>query len=328
MKRSTETKSGFSLIELLCVIAVILILLAILFPVFQSIRESGRIATCLSNERQIALAINGYSQDYDNFLPQSTETSQPGVFGRTGWQFALDPYTGVGIPQGSITNPGTLALQFYKCPDFEVSWIGQDNEARMTSSYVANRYLMPSNGVYNADIPTSYFSVAAGSYYIAPSVSVSSIGLPAQQVEFAEAEGVRYDTDGNDAENHDGIDDGSPTEAPLTSYQDVELWESNAAYILGRSRHNGGSNYIFADGHVKWFKAPATSYTDQSTGSSGTCDPNENARGADAIDGPTPPLINPETPDPCVDLNPIESRIGIVYSHSQFPDAAGFFTEN
>ena len=62
-------RRGFTLIELLVVIAIIAILASILFPVFAKAREKARQASCLSNEKQIALAILMYAQDYDEMLP-------------------------------------------------------------------------------------------------------------------------------------------------------------------------------------------------------------------------------------------------------------------
>jgi len=60
---------GFTLIELLVVIAIIAILASILFPVFARAREKARQTSCLSNVKQIMLAVLSYAQDYDEMLP-------------------------------------------------------------------------------------------------------------------------------------------------------------------------------------------------------------------------------------------------------------------
>ncbi len=62
-------KKGFTLIELLVVIAIIAILAAILFPVFAQAREKARQTQCLSNMKQLALAINMYAGDWDQTYP-------------------------------------------------------------------------------------------------------------------------------------------------------------------------------------------------------------------------------------------------------------------
>lgn len=65
-------RKGFTLIELLVVVAIIGILAAILFPVFARARENARRASCMSNLRQLGLAMIQYSQDFDEKLtPES-----------------------------------------------------------------------------------------------------------------------------------------------------------------------------------------------------------------------------------------------------------------
>src|SRR5688500_5805354 len=67
-----HNRPGFTLIELLVVIAIIAMLAAILFPVFVQAREKARQSACLSNSKQIGLALQMYSQDYDEVAPQQT----------------------------------------------------------------------------------------------------------------------------------------------------------------------------------------------------------------------------------------------------------------
>ena len=79
-------KRGFTLIELLVVIAVISILAAILFPVFQKVRENARRTSCLSNEKQLALGVLLYAQDFDEALPPTQAPDQ------TLWPNLINPY--------------------------------------------------------------------------------------------------------------------------------------------------------------------------------------------------------------------------------------------
>jgi prepilin-type N-terminal cleavage/methylation domain-containing protein/prepilin-type processing-associated H-X9-DG protein len=79
-------RSGFTLIELLVVIAIIAILAAILFPVFAQAREKARQATCLSNLKQVGLALQMYAQDDDETLPPRNDNvsdfGDPKVYAR------------------------------------------------------------------------------------------------------------------------------------------------------------------------------------------------------------------------------------------------------
>lgn len=73
VQRYAHDKRGFTLIELLVVIAIIAIQAAILFPVFAKAREKARQTACTNNQRQIATAIQMYTQDHEELLPMAEE---------------------------------------------------------------------------------------------------------------------------------------------------------------------------------------------------------------------------------------------------------------
>ncbi len=70
---------AFTLIELLVVIAIIAILAAILFPVFAQAKKAAKKTSCLSNVKQMNLAILMYCQDYDEMFPKLVIAPLPNV---------------------------------------------------------------------------------------------------------------------------------------------------------------------------------------------------------------------------------------------------------
>jgi prepilin-type N-terminal cleavage/methylation domain-containing protein/prepilin-type processing-associated H-X9-DG protein len=83
---------GFTLIELLVVIAIIGILAAMLFPVFARARESARKIQCLSNVKNVAIAFQMYLTDYDRFPPSEHDAAVISYFSATGPRAAeFDP---------------------------------------------------------------------------------------------------------------------------------------------------------------------------------------------------------------------------------------------
>jgi len=157
-------QSGFTLIELLVVIAIIAILAAILFPVFAQARESARQTSCLSNMKQMGLAMTMYAQDYDERFPPErisgfsagcpeccTTTGQ--IFG---WRMATLPY---------IKNYG-----LWQCPS---------NPNRDLTTEEADKHLMVSygsNGVLN-----SFYGVDAATG-INTGIPLASLQYPAEFV--------------------------------------------------------------------------------------------------------------------------------------------------
>jgi prepilin-type N-terminal cleavage/methylation domain-containing protein/prepilin-type processing-associated H-X9-DG protein len=102
---------GFTLIELLVVIAIIAILAAILFPVFAKARETARRTACLSNVKQIGLALLMYADDYDEYLPPWGNVP---VNGGKLSEFCF--YTDGVLCWADLILPYTSNVQIFTCP--------------------------------------------------------------------------------------------------------------------------------------------------------------------------------------------------------------------
>jgi len=95
-----KRREGFTLIELLVVIAIIGILAAMVFPVFARARESARKAVCLSNVKNIALAVNMYLADNNDTLwpketrPEVQEAFDLMIGGNDKWIGNVDNHCG------------------------------------------------------------------------------------------------------------------------------------------------------------------------------------------------------------------------------------------
>jgi len=113
MYRSTATaphQRGMTVLEVALVIIVIVIVAAILFPVFVPSRNPSHRISCLSNEKQLGLAMLQYVQDYDSKLPprQMTASGKP-----VSWRSSVYPY----LKSRSLFQ--CPSDSFAKLPDFE-----------------------------------------------------------------------------------------------------------------------------------------------------------------------------------------------------------------
>ena len=155
--------SAFSLVELLVVIAIIAVLVGLLLPAVQKVREAANVTRCSNNEKQLMLAIHAY-QDAMQVLPPSNfyqvvnaltgNTAQGSAF------FALLPY----YEQANlfnqctrdIPNPGYLMaewvpLKVHTCPSDPTSYggIGITPPNYATGNYSLNTALWGANGTWN-----------------------------------------------------------------------------------------------------------------------------------------------------------------------------------
>jgi prepilin-type N-terminal cleavage/methylation domain-containing protein len=103
-------RHGFTLIELLVVIAIIGILAAMVFPVFARARESARKAVCLSNIKNIGLAIQMYLTDNNDTLPPAEHRREVIDY------FGTLPAGGDEDPEWCMTHTVHLANPYLRWP--------------------------------------------------------------------------------------------------------------------------------------------------------------------------------------------------------------------
>jgi prepilin-type N-terminal cleavage/methylation domain-containing protein len=226
-----RTDRGFTLIELLVVIAIIAILAAILFPVFASARESARQTRCLSNGKQIGLAMQMYAQDYDERLPIVGSAIEPGTL-LEGRKRNRQPFNGWSL----VMLPYIKSRDLFRCPSMPAVFQGSGACAKFNGQPITNSYsynwFLGADGTYGGTGYTTSFD--RSDRWDTP-ITMSAVSQPANTIAFLHSNSV------------------PPYGAAWgCTYMTIETPDF-INKIRMRAIHKDGDNLVFVDGHSKWF---------------------------------------------------------------------------
>ena len=219
-ERHLKTNNGFTLIELMVVVAIIGTLTGILFPVFANAKEAARKTSCLSNVKQLTLAEMLYQGDYDDNICPEVLFENLAVFPWNGWfgqlPSATDP---VDMTKGLLA-PYVHNSNIFDCPDIDLI----TDPVSEDTSYAINDHLCVTTINLRTFSPT--FTV----------VNMSEVQLPSETILF-----------GDGAENVSG-----PQVTKRSILQFNTGFANGASRGFLHARHGGQMAMVaWLDGHVK-----------------------------------------------------------------------------
>ena len=223
-------------------IAIISILAAILFPVFQKVRENARRTACMSNMKQIGLAVQMYLQDSDERLfyrvaKASTSTGS----GRSGMVISstANPAGYAQAQWWNLMMPYIKTNGVFSCPDDSVQPLSADSSNNLT-------------------IPRSYVATCT-----AEDLMLAQLDNPTQTIVITEKWGNvdnGIGPTGTKINNETWMEpfDGDECQAGSDNTTSGGCLDPQPGYPTGMvkmaSWHQGGMNSAFFDGHAKWLR--------------------------------------------------------------------------
>lgn len=223
---------GFTLVEMLIVLAIVLLLAALLFPAFAQVREKGRQSSCTGNLHQLGLALSTYSIDYDEQFPTSALSSAD----TTNIAWAGQVYS-------HLNNTGV-----FHCPTDNTP-----NTIFPVVSYGLNANLAAASSLASLAAPTRtilLFEVSGDHALITDAAEGQAIGPGPGQVS-ASGNGLNGGLANLTGGGAERLDSAQYATGVMDNSQAVTLLPPDLDQYQNPGRHQGNANFLLADGYVK-----------------------------------------------------------------------------